>query len=73
MPETIDQKILLEIEEGLKRNHIDGVVILKKSAFQQRANNLMAGIVDYLQSRGYDTLPREDDDEYHISFILKPF
>ena len=70
---TIDEKILKEIEEGLKRNHVDGVIVIKKSGIPERTNNLMKGIADYLQTRGYDTVSREDNEEYHISLILKPF
>ena len=74
MGETIDQKIFEEIEEGLKRINLNGVIIIKKSSIPQRGTtNLMKSIVDYLEGRGYDTIPREDNEQYHISFILKPF
>ena len=42
MGETIDQKIFEEIEEGLKRINLNGVIIIKKSSIPQRGTtNLM--------------------------------
>lgn len=73
MTETIDEKVLTEIEKELKLNHVDGVIVIKKSQIKERTQKLVDGINNYLKSRGYDTLIKEDDLEYHVSLILKPF
>ena len=71
MERTISQSVFDGIEEKLKKSHIDGVIVIKKSGSTERPNNLMKGVVDYLQRRGYDTISREDDEEYHISLVLR--
>ena len=78
---TINHKILEEIERDLGDSYVGGVIVVKKSLLQGRTNILVEKITkpyiliekidSYLRGEGYDTLVREDNQEYHISLILK--
>jgi hypothetical protein len=70
--EELSEGIFPKIERMLDKECTDGVIVIKKNALQGRSEELIQGITTYIESKGYSVLPKEDSQEYHLSYIKKP-
>ena len=64
----LSEQILRKIETGLKENHSDGVVVIKKSSLEGRSQRLVEDIKKYLEKIGYHSSIREGNKELHILY-----
>ncbi|MCX6749640.1 MAG: hypothetical protein NTW17_02750 [Candidatus Pacearchaeota archaeon] len=57
------------MERKLADQNLVGVIVIRKNAVPFEGRDLIRELINYLETKGYHVLPKEDSEECHVAYF----